>query len=74
QKGLDDVVQRCRSRLAPVHMLPPEFLVLVFRYCTADQVTPLHYLYGYGALSHVCRRWRIVAFDAPKLWTHIDAS
>ncbi|KAI5824929.1 hypothetical protein K523DRAFT_111809 [Schizophyllum commune Tattone D] len=74
QKGLDDVVQRCRSRLAPVHMLPPELLVLVFRYCAADQATPLHYLYGSGALTHVCRRWRIVALDAPELWTHIDAS
>ena len=46
QKSLDIVVQRCRSRLAPIHMLPPKLLVLVFRYCAADQATPLHYLDG----------------------------
>ncbi|KAI0304438.1 hypothetical protein B0F90DRAFT_1588206, partial [Multifurca ochricompacta] len=25
-------------------------------------------------VSHVCRRWRIVAIQTPKLWTHLDFS
>ncbi|KAL1686860.1 hypothetical protein GGG16DRAFT_63415, partial [Schizophyllum commune] len=69
--GMEETAARCRSRLAPVHKLPPDLLALIFRWSIARW--HIHLTYGAlpGALTQVCRRWRMVAHSEPRLWTHI---
>ncbi|KAL1663429.1 hypothetical protein GGF50DRAFT_116083 [Schizophyllum commune] len=71
---MKQVITRCRSRLSPVHKLPPELLVTIFHFCVAGEAIPLRYDIFPGLLAHVCRRWRLVAHGAPWIWTNIDAT
>ncbi|OBZ73733.1 hypothetical protein A0H81_06123 [Grifola frondosa] len=72
-----------KSRLntfAPIARLPPELLSEIFVVC-AIQYFELQErdIYYYGAphyyswikVSHVCRHWRTVALNAPRLWCRI---
>ncbi|KAL1704615.1 hypothetical protein EV121DRAFT_291181 [Schizophyllum commune] len=72
--GLAGVACRLRSCMAPVHQLPSELLALVFRFCVGGEAIPLRYDASPGVLTHVCRRWRSIAREAPALWSHINAT
>lgn len=72
--GMEETAARCRSRLAPVHKLPPDLLALIFRWSIAGWHIYLTYGALPGALTHVCRRWRMVAQSEPRLWSHIDVT
>ncbi|KAI4525561.1 hypothetical protein K525DRAFT_265943 [Schizophyllum commune Loenen D] len=72
--GMEETAARCRSRLAPVHKLPPDLLALIFRWSIAGWHIYLTYGALPGALTQVCRRWRMVAHSEPRLWTHIDVT
>ncbi|KAJ7162935.1 hypothetical protein C8R46DRAFT_1221736 [Mycena filopes] len=65
------ILTRLRSAIAPVHKLPAELLVEVFRY-TCDDPTFDHpsTIKKVQALTHVCAYWRRVAITTPQLWTH----
>ncbi|KAL1673428.1 hypothetical protein EV122DRAFT_182835, partial [Schizophyllum commune] len=71
---MKQVAIRCRSRLAPIHKLPPDLLALIFRWSTAGRDALLTYAILPGLLMHVCRRWRVVAQNEPRLWTRTDAT
>ncbi|KAL1736897.1 hypothetical protein EV714DRAFT_266854 [Schizophyllum commune] len=72
--SMEETAARCRSRLAPVHKLPPDLLALIFRWSIAGWHIYLTYGALPGALTHVCRRWRMVAHSEPRLWSHIDVT
>ncbi|KAI5831350.1 hypothetical protein K523DRAFT_362326 [Schizophyllum commune Tattone D] len=50
----------------PIHSLPPELLVEIFRYHTVDAISSVM------KLLHVCSRWRTIALNAPELWTRLS--
>ncbi|KIP12697.1 hypothetical protein PHLGIDRAFT_113300 [Phlebiopsis gigantea 11061_1 CR5-6] len=64
---------------ATLHSLPPELLVQVFIHATfADKSSYRWYMdnnveWGPVELSHVCRRWRLLALGTSCLWTTIFA-
>ncbi|KAL1677855.1 hypothetical protein EV122DRAFT_290848 [Schizophyllum commune] len=72
--GLDQIACRLRSCVAPVHQLPSELLVLVFRFCVGGESIPLRFDASPGFLTHICRRWRSIALAEPTLWSPIDAT
>ncbi|KAJ7726511.1 hypothetical protein B0H16DRAFT_1894746 [Mycena metata] len=61
------IVARLRAAIAPVHKLPAELLVEIFRYhCSYPSIVK-----KVQALSHVCVYWRRVAITTPQLWTNV---
>ncbi|KAF9494040.1 hypothetical protein BDN71DRAFT_1012938 [Pleurotus eryngii] len=62
-------VRSSMNELAPVAMLSDDILEYLFMYCISwlsekDRE-------GYAWL-HTCRRWRVVALNSPRLWSHVD--
>ncbi|KAJ7465091.1 hypothetical protein FB451DRAFT_429401 [Mycena latifolia] len=57
------VIARLRQAIAPVHKLPAELLVEIFRSVPSEEITQIL------ALSQVCAYWRQVAHTTPQLWT-----
>ncbi|KAG7095746.1 hypothetical protein E1B28_006456 [Marasmius oreades] len=61
-----------------IHRLPVELLCRIFAFCAAEgaqyfqsgETSPRNWF----SFTHVCRQWRIVAFDNPLLWTTPDFS
>jgi hypothetical protein len=51
----------------PIFVLADELLVTIFKVCVDTGQSPT-------TLSHVCRLWRQVAFDASSLWITVDLS
>jgi hypothetical protein len=73
--GIVTISTRRHAVTPPIHRLPPELLIIVFR-------LTLNLLYGFDdegslaeeaplLLTRVCRRWRNLAEMTPSLWTHI---
>lgn len=62
-----------RNSLASIAILPPEILSRVFRFASILWQTYKHST-TWTVVTHVCRRWRLVALDHPALWTDIDLS
>ncbi|CDO73332.1 hypothetical protein BN946_scf185008.g95 [Trametes cinnabarina] len=66
------------NRLSPIARLPPEILSEVFALISMHyyeqswryQHGPLH-VYKWLAVAHVCRAWRSIALDTPRLWSNI---
>ncbi|KAK7051577.1 hypothetical protein VNI00_004556 [Paramarasmius palmivorus] len=55
----------------PVFRLPPELMAQIFSYCVPSPDSAyggLKWLY----ITHVCRRWRIIALEYAPLWTYIE--
>ncbi|KAL1704616.1 hypothetical protein EV121DRAFT_291182 [Schizophyllum commune] len=71
--GMEETAARCRSRLAPVHKLPPDLLALIFRWSIAGWHIYLTYGALPGALTHVCRRWRMVAHNCVDVHNMLQA-
>lgn len=67
-----------RNALAPISRLPPETIVIIFSFLslprnyvqllTGDEQDNLAWL----PVSHVCRRWREIALNHSRFWSHID--
>ncbi|KAF8868002.1 hypothetical protein BD779DRAFT_1393234, partial [Infundibulicybe gibba] len=64
-------IRHCRNRFVPVARLPPEILSRIFVF-NARMVRPGDRVDVARAISHVCRRWREIALDCPRLWPHIN--
>ncbi|KAK1223219.1 hypothetical protein PQX77_013918 [Marasmius sp. AFHP31] len=69
-------VAKYRSLLAPVHRLPTELLVHIFKYATEcgdlkEQFTPTE-APRIVTLSMVCGRWRGITLSTPSLWSFIN--
>ncbi|KAF9018408.1 hypothetical protein BDZ89DRAFT_1073921 [Hymenopellis radicata] len=65
------VVRSKVNTLAPIGTLPPEMLQAIFDMCISfvyDNPKPRHRL----AWTQVCRLWRTIALDTPRLWRYID--
>ncbi|KII86792.1 hypothetical protein PLICRDRAFT_177530 [Plicaturopsis crispa FD-325 SS-3] len=64
------VLKDRRNKRAPIHRLPAEILSSIFIWyrdmCSGYAYWPL-----WTRVSHVCRHWRDVALDSPRLWSHI---
>ncbi|KAI0043904.1 hypothetical protein FA95DRAFT_1597698 [Auriscalpium vulgare] len=65
----------------PVSLIPPELLSRVFHFLVSidpPRRRTMSYMYltsfelGWIGVTHVCRRWRLVALDNPALWANID--
>ncbi|KDQ51901.1 hypothetical protein JAAARDRAFT_62254 [Jaapia argillacea MUCL 33604] len=61
-----------RNSLAPISRLPPELLTKIFALdglgWEAGRAQPCRNLWL--RVTHVCRRWRVIALSSPTLWTH----
>ncbi|KAJ8093066.1 hypothetical protein PM082_020547 [Marasmius tenuissimus] len=69
-------VAKFRSLLAPVHRLPTELLVSIFKYATEcgdlqEQITPTE-APRIVTISMVCGRWREITLSTPSLWSSIS--
>ena len=53
-----------RNALAPISRLPPETLTEIF--------SLLPFSASVYDVTHVCHRWREIAFSSPYLWNHIN--
>lgn len=63
-----------RNNLAPILRLPPELLALIFvfnaySYEDADPIEADDL--SWARVAHVCRYWRMVAIDCPRLWYRV---
>lgn len=65
------------SIVPPILHLPDELLVEIFFHhlsdwdqCRASAIEDMSH-YGWIVITHVCRRWRVVALNAPLLWTDV---
>ncbi|KAI0318300.1 hypothetical protein OF83DRAFT_40512 [Amylostereum chailletii] len=58
----------------PANWLPTELLIHIFLLCVEDPLNS-HHATGIDrvpvAISHVCRKWRAIALDIPRLWHRI---
>ncbi|KAJ6554894.1 hypothetical protein DFH09DRAFT_1165833 [Mycena vulgaris] len=64
------VIARLRMAIAPIHKLPAELLVEIFRLATDHaSFTRKHAINKIHALSQVCAYWRRLAHTTPQLWT-----
>ncbi|KAF5330509.1 hypothetical protein D9619_005215 [Psilocybe cf. subviscida] len=65
QKHIQELKTR-RNTYAPISKLPDEVLLEIFAF--AQKLYPQDR--WYREVTHVCRRWRYTAIDAPTLWTN----
>ncbi|KAJ7366293.1 hypothetical protein DFH08DRAFT_165253 [Mycena albidolilacea] len=69
ERGL---ITRLRVAIAPIHKLPAEILVEIFRLALDTwSYTRKQRIQKVQALSHVCAYWRRVAHTTPRLWTEM---
>ncbi|KAJ2919940.1 hypothetical protein MD484_g416, partial [Candolleomyces efflorescens] len=72
QKAFSDFIARHSAFLAPIRRLPPEVLQTIFIFCLPTDHNPsLAPREAPFLLSHICRRWRDVAFRTPRLWARL---
>ncbi|KIJ39425.1 hypothetical protein M422DRAFT_230623, partial [Sphaerobolus stellatus SS14] len=72
EQRLDQEASICHAALSPVRHLPNEMMSEIFLYCVPVDSTsePCHIipLSSPLVLLHVCRRWRRIALDTPRLF------
>ncbi|KAJ1308170.1 hypothetical protein OPQ81_003886 [Rhizoctonia solani] len=59
------------SSLVPIHKLPSEILVRIFKLALSNNCH-YHESQKIHVLTSICAYWRQVACSSPALWTHID--
>ena len=69
RRNFCDYRQMLANLLSPVRFLPPELLGEIFRYCLPQDYDEAGAHKAVMLPSHVCKRWRDVAFSTPALWT-----
>ncbi|TFK68654.1 hypothetical protein BDN72DRAFT_960144 [Pluteus cervinus] len=63
-----------RNVLAHINQLPPEILVKVFGYyqkALVDRIGSPEEVVQWIRITHICQKWRFIAFDSKALWTII---
>ena len=67
-----------QAQLAPISVLPVEILRFVFVHIMTSEIGPFGFVRGtpkyVASITHVCRRWRVIALEQGQLWTHINAN
>ncbi|TDL27646.1 hypothetical protein BD410DRAFT_825241 [Rickenella mellea] len=58
-------LKTCRNTLSDLSRLPPEVLAVVFNGLR-------HFIRDLYTVTQVCRHWRQIAFDFPRLWSNIN--
>ena len=66
----------------PIHKLPVELFDYIFIECAVQPpgtdpkklIGRRPYSPDWISITHVCRRWRQIALNCPRLWTHITAN
>ncbi|KAI0041453.1 hypothetical protein FA95DRAFT_1471938, partial [Auriscalpium vulgare] len=62
-----------RNSLLPVARLPPEILRTIFAFSSEIDLpwieNGVRIRLGWLAVTHVCRRWRVIAVEHTALWT-----
>ncbi len=79
-KSLEESILALRRRnaLVPVSSLPPEVIAVIFSFLRVPVESPLLTLGKMPGLlawlhvAHVCHRWREIALDQPRFWSHVD--
>ncbi|KAA1468132.1 hypothetical protein DENSPDRAFT_373195 [Dentipellis sp. KUC8613] len=68
------VLKSRRNRLSPIARLPPETIALIFSFVVQLSYprTPNDRRLSWMAVAHVCRQWRDIALQHPRLWSRID--
>ncbi|KAG5649886.1 hypothetical protein H0H81_001642 [Sphagnurus paluster] len=69
-----DEIEKCKSFLAPVRLLPPEILIEIFSHTVVrdlDRGFPRRRNYPPLSISQVCSAWRKASFMCPDLWSTI---
>ena len=67
-----------RNALAPISRLPPETIATIFTFlslpgdCVQILAGEEQGDFAWLRVSHVCHRWREIALNQPRLWSHID--
>lgn len=65
------------TRLLVVSKLPPEVLSIILEFLAQDNMTfsyPRRYYNNILPATQVCRLWRQVALDSPRIWSYIYSS
>ncbi|TFK59419.1 hypothetical protein BDN72DRAFT_780782, partial [Pluteus cervinus] len=61
-----------RNALAHANQLPAELLVTIFKFYQRELVSRMRpEIVPWIYITHVCHRWRSLAFDSKALWTNI---
>ncbi|KIK66204.1 hypothetical protein GYMLUDRAFT_112641, partial [Collybiopsis luxurians FD-317 M1] len=76
------VIQSYRDVLHPIRRTPPEVLLEIFSYCidfidvehpsTCRHINSLDTKKGPWCLGQVCRYWRSVVLECPRLWSSLS--
>ncbi|KAJ2922498.1 hypothetical protein H1R20_g14613, partial [Candolleomyces eurysporus] len=72
QKAYTDFIAQHSAFLAPIRRLPPEVLQTIFVHCLPTDHNPsLAPKEAPFLITHICRRWRDLAFRTPRLWARL---
>ncbi|KAH9478363.1 hypothetical protein JR316_0008817 [Psilocybe cubensis] len=72
QLEIEEYVRSFHRILAPIRRVPYDILRTIFEHCLPTHRNPT--MSGNEApmlLTHVCRTWRSIAHQSPRLWAHI---
>ncbi|KAJ7268978.1 hypothetical protein C8J57DRAFT_1609089 [Mycena rebaudengoi] len=66
-----------RGTLSAIRRFPPEILSHIFIFCRDTSLSLPYYMitnvnFAPMLLTHVCSRWRMIARDTPRLWSHVQ--
>ncbi|KAJ8520237.1 hypothetical protein ONZ45_g2913 [Pleurotus djamor] len=65
-----------RNSLAPINKLPVEILSMIFEVTREMLHTSARDIYSarfsWSTIASVCHRWRVIAMDNPRFWSHIS--
>ena len=71
REALNEKLRKYKSLLSPIHRLPPEVLVEIFRLSYGKGYLGIKAVPQAILLSRVCSRWRQVTLSAPQLWASV---
>lgn len=66
--ALEEFARQHQTALAPIRALPTELLIVTFTHCWEQSTKRLC---NTISLSSVCRKWRLVSMNTPKLWSDV---
>ncbi|KAL0069611.1 hypothetical protein AAF712_003269 [Marasmius tenuissimus] len=72
EEALKEKMERYSLLLLPVHCMPPEILVEIFKLSCRKEVFGTKGIPRAMVLSRVCARWNQVALSVPQLWASIS--
>ena len=67
RSAMEDQILFTRSYLSPIRRLPSELLSYVFNWCFEEHPCCA------WVLSAVCRKWRRLALNMPKMWSKVPS-